>query len=658
MPKFVQTLFHTDTRLVIRTSRHDSPRKQVYLTLFAVAISLAGFLFQFVGLRALAWQVTIVQLAATGAMTSLRTAVRRDLLHEPKVKEIKVSGYELEAMAMEINGCHKWEVTTWKPGPGGGLNAAENFPASEPSTPAGGSGVAANGSRFASEVMGSRLRLGSLSMWPSGCQKTAGIVAQAIEASMNFLLTNPDVTRANTRPPNVFEWNVFVEVSKAPGGEGGSINTFVQMRLSRKTLPNGTRGLWKAVRNEIEAVLGLWMYHLKRLQSEEGSLAPNIEGDWRQDEQAMGISKTHRIVGSGDPANEKIYKRWLLPQTEIASTDAESIIGRPNSHGAQCLAALSETPLELICGQHIYSTFLAHVVGRVVDSMNGKVLARGSEQGKRDSIGLRNTVIEGLLKEVERTGLATPEDALLSIVPALWGKFSTSVAATEAFSDLASEISAHLEDGRFERAEVLLLWLLDTTMSGALRHEKEQNWREACKAYILLLKTYATIGSDSYTSRAEEALGLFCERHHSSHRTDDEGATRRTLSLVEEVLGEVKMSSWEGGGQTLEARLKGREQARYLVSTGTAGERFRWAAASGDYLGVMKELHAPDIDINSPDSRGRTSLILACRFGQANITNATTSECRPMSKGPIRQNRYSLCSTEKRYLSPTRLVAP
>ena len=619
MPKFIQTLFHTDTRLVIRTSRQGSPKNQVPLTMIAVTVSLAGFVLQFVGLRALKWQVTIAQLVATGAMTGLRAMVRRNLIHKPEDEEIKVSDYELEAMAMKVNGCHKWEVTTWKPGPGGGLAAAESSPASEPNAPVGGSGIAADGSRFASEVMDSRRRLGALSMWSSGCQKTAGTVAQAIEASMNFLWTNPDVTLSNTRPSDVFEWNVFVKVSKAPGGETGSINSFVQMRLSRKILPNGAWGPWKAVRNEIEAVLGLWMYHLKMVESEEGSPPPNIEGDWRQDEQAMGISKTHRIVGSGDLANETIYKRWLLPQTELASTNAENIIGSPNPHGAQCLAVLSETPLELICGQHIFSTFLAHVVDRAVDSMNGKVVARSSEQGIRDSIGLRNTVIDRLLNEVERTGLATPEDALLSIVPALGGKYSTSPATTEAFSDLASEISTHLKDGQFERAEALLLWLLDTTISDALGHEKEQNWREACKAYILLLKAYAKIGSDSYTRRSEEAVRLFCERHHSSHRTDDEEAIRKTLSLVEEVLGETKMSSWRGDGQTLEERLKGREQARYLVSTGTAGERFRWAAASGDYQGVVKELGAPDIDINGLDLRGRTSLIWACRFGHANI---------------------------------------
>ena len=208
----MRTLFHTDARLLIRTSRQGSPKNQVPLTMFGVIISFAGCLFQFVGLRGLMWQVAIAQLANIGAMVGLRAVVQRDLIHEPEDEEIKVSDYELEAMAMKIGGCHKWEVTTWKPGPGGGLIAAESSPAGEPSAPAGGSGIAADGSRFASEVMGARRRLGALSTWSSGCQKTAGIVAEAIEAGMNFLWTNPDVTLSNTRPSDVFEWNLFVHI--------------------------------------------------------------------------------------------------------------------------------------------------------------------------------------------------------------------------------------------------------------------------------------------------------------------------------------------------------------------------------------------------------------------------------------------------------------
>ena len=549
--KLIKTPSSSDTGLPIRTSHKGEDRDQGYLTILAVAVSLAGFIFQFVGLRALSWHVSIAQLVATGAMTGLRAALRRNLIHEPEQEEVKVSGYELEAMAMKINDCQHWDVATWKPGPDGDQISLESFPARESNAAVGGSRAAPRGSLFASMVMDSRRRLGALSMWSSGCQMTAGIVAQAIEASMNFLWVNPDVNLSDSRPSERFEWKLFVELSKPQNGESGSTATYVQLRVSRKILPNGAWSPWKAVRTEIEAVLGLWMYHLKKLESGSGSLAWNPGSDWREDEQAMGNSKNYRTVGNGDLSNKAVYKKWLLPQTELVSTEEKNTIGRPNPHRAQCLAVLSETPLEGICGQHIYTTFLANVVDVAVDSINGKVRVRGSEQGTRDSFGLRHTVVDELLNEVERTGLATPEDALLSIVPALGGKYLTGAATTEAFSDHANEISAYLEGGRFERAEALLLWLLDATESNAKRHEEKQSWPEACKAYFLLFETYTNIGSANFSRRAKGATVLFFERYRSSHQTKGSEEARKTLDLEEEVWGEMQMSSWKEAEQRL-----------------------------------------------------------------------------------------------------------
>lgn len=60
-------LLHTDTRLLIRTSLKN-PKNQAKLTAVAVPTSLLGFITQFVGLRGLAWHVTLAQLVAAGTM--------------------------------------------------------------------------------------------------------------------------------------------------------------------------------------------------------------------------------------------------------------------------------------------------------------------------------------------------------------------------------------------------------------------------------------------------------------------------------------------------------------------------------------------------------------------------------------------------------------
>ena len=201
MSKFVKTLLHTDTQLLIRTSHKNRGKNQATLTTIAVLISLVGFVVQFVGLRGLAWHATIAQLVATGIMTFLRAVIRRNLVYKPDSVVIK-PGYELEAMAKKITGCGHWNVITWKP------PSDENPPANDDeSSPAG-------GCRLATDVMNARQRLGQLSNWPFQWQETVDSLAEAIGTTMDFLwTTNQDLQLKAGRPYNKLEWRLFVEVS-------------------------------------------------------------------------------------------------------------------------------------------------------------------------------------------------------------------------------------------------------------------------------------------------------------------------------------------------------------------------------------------------------------------------------------------------------------
>ena len=191
MSKFVKTLLHTDTQLLIRTS-HKNRENQTTLTTIAVLISLVGFVVQFVGLRGLAWHATIAQLVATGIMTFLRAVIRRNLVNKPDSVIIK-PGYELEAMAKKITGCDLWNVTTWK------APSDENPHANDESSPA-------DGCRLETDVMNARQRLGKLSKWPSQWRKTVDSLTKAIETTMDFLwTTNRDVQLKAGRPFNKME---------------------------------------------------------------------------------------------------------------------------------------------------------------------------------------------------------------------------------------------------------------------------------------------------------------------------------------------------------------------------------------------------------------------------------------------------------------------
>ena len=151
------------------------------------------------------------------------------------------------------------------------------------------------------------------------------------------------------------------------------------------------------------------------------------------------------------------------------------------------------------------------------------------------------------MSRVEQTGLATAEDAFLSITP-LFGKLPNNSATTEAFSDLAIEISMYTEARKFEQAESLLLWLFDAAELEIKIHEAKNEWNEAAETYLLLFRTYYLVKNEDYLSYAEEALGLFCKRFLRYKKGD--GGPQNQLELLETVLS----NDWGQSGMTTRLR--------------------------------------------------------------------------------------------------------
>jgi hypothetical protein len=133
----------------------------------------------------------------------------------------------------------------------------------------------------------------------------------------------------------------------------------------------------------------------------------------------------------------------------------------------------------------------------------------------KESVGLRNTAFDELVEEVERAGLATAEEAYISIVPPfrMSEKLPINENSTEAFSDTANEARIYLEHGRYEQAESVFLWLLDSAEFFASAYEGQENWAEACDTYIRLCSACDYIkGGGDYADRAGDAMSWFCER--------------------------------------------------------------------------------------------------------------------------------------------------
>ncbi|KAH9218266.1 hypothetical protein DL95DRAFT_490064 [Leptodontidium sp. 2 PMI_412] len=81
-------LFNSATSDFLRTSRINKQRDYNFVAAVGSSLAIAGFIVQFVGLRALHWSATIMQLGATVFMTGVRSYVRRGLAHDMKWEAI------------------------------------------------------------------------------------------------------------------------------------------------------------------------------------------------------------------------------------------------------------------------------------------------------------------------------------------------------------------------------------------------------------------------------------------------------------------------------------------------------------------------------------------------------------------------------------------
>ena len=633
---------------------HRAEKRLDILTFVGSTLSLVGWILQFFGLRGLNWSVTIAQLVATAVMTILRAVLRRGLVYDIRSTPIE-DGYELDTIAREITGCGAWSVVTWGFDPSCVLRER----------------------RLAERVLDARCRLGAISKWGHQWQAAVDATAEAIEATVNGLCANPDVT--TTGLTNVFKWELIVEVTSGgdPTSTGHIAGDFptndatpiavgasaadnvppadrtpiadetlavspiapnqktlevINLSMSRKWLSDG-RGwsTWKVDKSQVAAVLGQWMLHF------------GPQGGMRHG------AKRCRVIGIDSPSMRTSYEQWVLREAEIinipgsgqtarisgstSSSERLIFIGEPSPIRSLFvesgfLAVISEAPLENICGQAILSAFMTSFVQTSLESIGGGVRGRGGERGVKASFGLRSGVLDELAEKVERTGLASIEDALSCIVPPLQnsGKLPLAgVTSTDVFSDTVQEITNYFTGGRLELAEPLLIWLLDVAESTIGSYVTSGEWGQASKIYILLCNTYDSIqGGEDYSEIAGKEMGLFCELW-AIHKSASGVNADDPFTTIIDALGEGKdLKMWKGRlkkwSENDRLRIGDTEANSYTNTNAILHEHeLRQAAAKGDCLSVARLVKREPNSINAIDSLGRTPLVLAACAGYATV---------------------------------------
>jgi ankyrin repeat protein len=362
----------------------------------------------------------------------------------------------------------------------------------------------------------------------------------------------------------------------------------------------------------LEAVLGLWMLHYR------DKTAPH------ESPQFLDIKR-------------ETYERWIQRQAEDTDDPGRinnwsgCIFGEPITEDSSNLVkVISHAPINNICGQYILSKFMSEVAEKYLVSIGGRVWIRSGQPGVKASFGWGNTVLDDLANELERTGLATIEEAFLGIVPPLEKakKLPTDIDISAAFLDTTKQMATYLDGGRDEQAKRLHLWVLDAAESHASWYESGSNWKDACGVYAHLCYTYDNIkGGEDFVCAAEEFMGLFCERLFISYSTCPEKnhqALTNTLDLVRATLPDaVNTETWIGRLLKWKTRLQtwNRDIEELPANNLNSLQTLLNASHSGNCLCLARLLELRDLDIDTTDSEGRTALILATIAGHATIVS-------------------------------------
>ena len=589
--------------------------------MLAIILSLIGFFLQFIDLRGLNWSVTIAQLGSVIIMTVFRAIIRRNMAYDIPSQQIE-SHHELDAAARRIRGCSHWNIVTV-------ANSSSDL----------GQTTARNSTGLAHRVFNARCQLENLCPWEFQWQATVDLMADAMEGTMNFIYTSPDVNKKGSLGTE-FPWKLSIQVKSERSEE---LQRFalgaVELKLSREYLYEGRGwGPWKADKSQIRAALGLWMLHFK-LESK----AKLKEG--------MSISRDiDRVVCMGESPAEN-YKKWIRRQEKYRvvghgqqfaedTSTYRALVGYPfdpNDSHQDLVVVRTDSPLERVCGQIIFSEFMSCVVSQVVESIGGQVLTRGGDQWLKASIGLRNTISDELAIKLEETGLATVDEAYLCIIPSLTtnDKLCDQADGAQELFNKGKEIRALFEGGRLQEAEFLLWWLLDDTDCAAKGLETTAKWPEACEVYARLWGAYDGIeGANDFAEMAVQAMGQFCKRLFQYYKNHDKCGEpfRATIDLLQTIFSDSGMEDKQGEERWNKCRDILTEWVDSDMPEGTGGEileRMSQANACTPDAGGMTALHhaakrnlvsvvgfllrgdASNRMINTVDKNGKTPLDLA-----------------------------------------------
>jgi len=443
----------TSRRKYPHSSKHPSSTKSTFaaalsfqnLTIVGSFISLAGFVTQFVGIRALHWSASIAQLVVTLVMTVARTWIRRNMSARPRAK-ILPTNYDINWLAVKFAISVEW---LWNHGHGS--------PEGDPLRDLGWEVSILQGYRgyehtqeahtgpmtYAERVLKMREQLGLLTDWKGLSYPFALELVECLQSLLSCFVTSQAITlKDDFANSTVFRWALPVKIGQKRE----------QITITATRSEGG--GKWDISVSEICAIISLWSHRMKKY--EQASDTPDEHGapmvlrvlgpatnllirdcQWWMDGGGKFVVVSTSELQKNAESSSKVttLETKELPKTiaqvghsatknSTASVAPHRIVGT-KPIDCESLVFVSKTPLRRMCAQEILSSFMWAITG-TVQSFAGKTEPRSAtlprdHEGKLDEwfdFKLESDFFQKLAETITESGVTgNNQDAYALIIP-------------------------------------------------------------------------------------------------------------------------------------------------------------------------------------------------------------------------------------------------
>jgi len=454
----------TTSRRRIPSSQRSNPTEYTFaavlslqtLTVVGSFISLAGFITQFVGIRALHWSASITQLAVTLAMAAVRTWIRRNMSVRPGNKKLPphcdinwfVANFATSEKRVWEDG---WQASSEGDGdPGWRVSTLQHHRGYEAAQDVN-TELMTDSKRILktwrqlSPLMDSRRLSYPLALELSEC----------LQSLLSCIVTSQAITlEGDFTNSTVFQWTLQVQF--------GHKAEQVTVTARRSKCQRGSWHQWDLPISEICAIISLWSDSMRKY---EQAIEDTAAGDGSFRDYGHGALPVLRVLG---PATEPFIRdcKWWMDggggvvmveafelqknaqsSSKVATLEtgklSKTIGGTSRStvknsttsvapHRIvgtdpgtdESLAFLSKTPLRRMCAQEILSSFM-WTIADTVQSIAGKIDPRSATTHHRlneldewFNFKFENDCLEQLAKTIDNYGITgNVQDAYALVIP-------------------------------------------------------------------------------------------------------------------------------------------------------------------------------------------------------------------------------------------------